>query len=1038
VIRPELTDESLADLIGRVADEFTDRQRHGDNPSVEEYARQHPAIADVLRGVLSAVKALAADTAEGVAGDTPHPPGPPDRERGGFPVIPRYEILSVLGRGGMGVVYEARQHELDRVVALKVIRAGDHAGPDERARFRQEGLAAARLQHPNIVQVFDVGEHAGTPFLALEFVPGGSLAHRLAGRPLPPPVAARLMELLALAVQHAHDAGVIHRDLKPANVLLAPAPGDPLGVPKVTDFGLAKPLGGDALTATGAMVGTPAYMSPEQALGRGPVGPAADVWSLGAVLYECLTGRPPFHGATQLETLDAVRHRDPPSPREWVPALPRDLVTVCMKCLQKEPTRRYASAVALADDLRRFQLGEPVVARPIGSIVRAWRWCRRHPLAATLAAGVLLGLIGTAFGLAVVSGKNRELARANQDLRVSRDAETAARDRTRQTLHGVTDSVLGQFLGRQVRVGDDERQFLRRIQTRYEEFAASQGDSDQARRDRAECYSRLADIRKVLGEMKEAEAAYREAVAVRAAVAADRPDDPGDRHNMALAQVKLGLCLRDLGGLPEAERLFGQAAADARSLRDNAPDEPRFRQLVATCQHNLGDLHRQRNQPAEAEEAYRESIRELTHLTNADPSNHEYLAALAGSHNNLATLLRAARRLPEAETEIRTALALRERLIARFTGSPTYTHQLAQTHQNLAAVLSNRGRPEDAVEATRRSIGLHRGLAEQYPAVPQYTRDLAASLYNLGFDYHLLNRWADAEEVLTEAVGIFRKLADSYPAVPRYQSEMAAGWLQLGMVRKADGRLDAAADAYREVITANADLARRYPTNPAYQFDLFGGHLNLGVVLDQAGRAKPAEEAYTAARQVIEALAAKYPNAPAYAAGTADVLVNLAELSNKAGRHKEAKARLLEARPHVDVALKADPKHPQYRRTDRNQRLQTARALIGLGDHVGGAAEAEAMARLGIDPGLDTYEAATQLAKCAALVAADAAVPEADRDRRVKEYAERAVEQLRATVHEVKNRAKLNLASADTPERAFAPIAAHTDVAKLLADLRRE
>jgi hypothetical protein len=442
--------------------------------------------------VLSAVRALATDTSEAVAGDTPHPHRPPAPDRGGFPVIPRYDILGVLGRGGMGVVYEARQLDLDRVVALKVIRAGDHAGPDERARFRQEGLAAARLQHPNIVQVFDVGEHAGIPFLALEFVPGGSLAHRLAGRPLPPPSAARLVELMALAVQHAHDAGVIHRDLKPANVLLAPADGDPLGVPKVTDFGLAKPLGGDALTATGATVGTPAYMSPEQAVGRGPVGPAADVWSLGAVLYECLTGRPPFHEATPLETLDAVRHRDPLSPRHWVPALPRDIATVCLKCLQKEPTRRYATAAALADDLRRFQAGEPVVARPIGRTVRAWRWCRRNPVAATLAAGVLLGLVGTAGALVVVSGKNRELERANRDIQNSRDAEAATSDRTRQTLHGVTDSVLGQFLGRQVRIGDDERRFLRTLQARYEEFAASQGDSAQSRRDRAECYSRLA------------------------------------------------------------------------------------------------------------------------------------------------------------------------------------------------------------------------------------------------------------------------------------------------------------------------------------------------------------------------------------------------------------------------------------------------------------------------------------------------------------------------------------------------------------------
>ncbi len=311
-------------------------------------------------------------------GGVPLPGGPPhpatDRV---LPSVPGYQLLEELGRGGMGVVYKARQLGLDRVVALKVILAGPHAGPVEVDRFRREALAIARLQHPQIVQVFEVGGHEGLPFFSLEYCPGGSLARKLARGPLPPPGAAELVETLAGAVYAAHRRGVVHRDLKPANVLLGAD-----GTPKVTDFGLAKDLGGGSgPTQSGAILGTPSYMAPEQAAGRAKeVGPAADVYALGAILYECLTGRPPFSAETPLDTLFQVLERVPERPRRLNPSVDRTLEAVCLKCLEKDPADRYPSAGALAEELAAYRRGEPVLAAgPAGaSLVRLLLRETRH------------------------------------------------------------------------------------------------------------------------------------------------------------------------------------------------------------------------------------------------------------------------------------------------------------------------------------------------------------------------------------------------------------------------------------------------------------------------------------------------------------------------------------------------------------------------------------------------------------------------------------------------------------------------------------
>ncbi len=335
------------------------------------------------------------------------------------PIIQGYEILGDLGHGGMGVVYKARQLRPNRLVALKMILAGAHASPRQLARFRAEAEAAAQLQHPNIVPIYEVGEEAGCPFFSLELVEGGSLDRKLAGAPQPPREAAALVETLARAMHYAHERGIIHRDLKPANVLLQPDPQGVqplgLGIPKITDFGVAKRLQEDGPTGTFAVVGTLSYMAPEQARGKSKqVGPATDVYALGAILYEMLTGRPPFQGDTAWDTMQQVLTEEPLPPRRLQGKVPTDLETICLKCLRKEPCQRYASTLDLAEDLRRSQAGEPISAWPVGRLERGWRCCRRNPAIATLTALVALALLTGTVIASVLALNAAESARTAQ------------------------------------------------------------------------------------------------------------------------------------------------------------------------------------------------------------------------------------------------------------------------------------------------------------------------------------------------------------------------------------------------------------------------------------------------------------------------------------------------------------------------------------------------------------------------------------------------------------------------------------------------
>jgi WD40 repeat protein/tRNA A-37 threonylcarbamoyl transferase component Bud32 len=438
----DLQDDAQApDEVDALIATYLDARDRGQAPTKALLLAAHPAVAEELGRFLDDLDSLSPDRWPGTSpAEQPNPQDdtlvytktPQDDAAGAEQFQPGrvfgdYELIQLVARGGMGVVFKARQTKLDRVVALKMILAGQLASPADIQRFRTEAQAAARLDHPGIVPVYEVGECQGFQYFTMAFIEGASLAERLRDGPLVPREAARLVRDIAAAIQFAHDNGVVHRDLKPGNVLI-----DKHGQPKLTDFGLAKRTDQDSCaTGAGQILGTPSYMAPEQTEGGGTgVGPATDVYGLGALLFALLTGRPPFQAATTLDTLLHVLSADPPRPTALNPAVPRDLETICLKCLEKPPGKRYATATALRDDLDRFLTDRPILARPVGMIERAYRWFRRRPMIGAMAVALAVLLFAVPVLLADLLTQANERVQTEVTARVT--VQAAEQRRTRQ------------------------------------------------------------------------------------------------------------------------------------------------------------------------------------------------------------------------------------------------------------------------------------------------------------------------------------------------------------------------------------------------------------------------------------------------------------------------------------------------------------------------------------------------------------------------------------------------------------------------------
>lgn len=893
-----------------------------------------------------------------------------------LPAIPEYAILELLGRGGQGVVFKARDLRMNRVVALKLLTAaGDDAAT--RARFRREVEALAKLQHPQIVQIYDVGETEGRPYFTMEFVPGGSLATALAGTPQPAGAAAALVQTLAAAINAAHESGVVHRDLKPANVLVSggvvsgesssqnthhsPLTAYQL---KITDFGLAKPFDAPELTASGMLVGTPAYMAPEQVRGdRAVVGPAADIYALGAILYQMLTGRPPFQGAELMDLLSQVAHAEPLPPRRLLPGLPRDLDTICLKCLEKDPARRYATAAALASDLQRFLKHEPIAARPVGALGRTWRWGKRNPALAAASGALVVSLVAgvvVATAFAVRNGRLAEQRRGTLDKltieegktkdalgRVTAEKQRAqdALDQVREALDATTDEVLENLFARQQQFGEREKAFLRKTLAQYQRLVAAAGnDTPEARFARANGLFRCAALRHKLGELSEAITACQEAVAIYRQLVADVPDNPQYVRRLGAALNSLAVVVK-LSGKPADAIASCQEARDTFAKLVAGPDAPpEFLAELSAAHCNLANLYTLTGSFVAAETSYRAALAIDRGLVADHPQAADLRKRLAGSYQNFAWLLTFARRTAEAETALKAAMAIQQTL----PQDADLRQQLALGYLNLANVYDATARPAAAATAFGKARGLQAALATEFPSAPDYRQQLSLTLMYLAGAQQRSGQLLHAIETAREAVDIRAKLAAAF------------------------GRDD-------------------------FKNDLAQARNTLGIMLREAGRYPEAAENYVEALAAWKELAAGSPNDPELLNWVAGVMVNLAQVRMLEGKDAVGRQLLLDAVPYHAAALKLAPRHPDYLRFFRNNRDSFLQVMVRLGDHTGAAAAAEDLVRNAIDPG-DWVIAASGLAGSVFLAERDKSLPAAKRTAAATEYADRAVSLLRQAV----------------------------------------
>jgi len=917
-----------------VLDAYMAAAQEGRAPARDELLAQHPELAEDLEACLASLEFIrqASLTATPLLADSKAAEiseGEP-----GIGDLGDFRLIAEVGRGGMGVVYEAVQRSLNRRVALKVLPFAAAMDPTQLRRFQTEALAAAQLHHTHIVPVYSVGCERGVHYYAMQFIEGQTLAQAIAERrrmeetspppasrasadpadpgeparrgspdpaagarrgspdpaagarrgspdpaetpagarrgspdpaetadrrsPIPdesptprnvtgsatPSPTSRSREYLrtaaALGIQaadaldHAHKVGIVHRDIKPANLLL-----DIQGSLWVTDFGLARLQDDAGLTITGDLLGTLRYMSPEQALAkRGYLDHRTDIYSLGATLYELVTLHPAIEGQDRQEVLRKIAQDDPTPPRRLNPAIPRELETILLKAMNKEPGSRYDTAQELADDLRRFLDDKPIKAKRPTVWKHVAKWSRRHRTAVT-AAVVILILATAALGASTVL-----IARERAQV-------VRQRDRARKAVDEMYTEVAQKWLSQQPQLEPLQREFLLKALAFYQEFARERGTDPAARHGAARAERNAGDILRKLGEHSGAENAYRRAVEIEEVLVAGFPKVPDYRTELANDCANLALSLRDTGRLAEAEHTGNRALELRETLAADFPNVPDYRRGVALSYDGLGIMLRERSRFVEAERSIRRAIALQEALVTELPKVPGIREDLASYCTNLGNLFFQMDNSAEAERAWNRAIELQEAVSAEFpefSKASQYRQNLAFNHSNLGALFSRvRSRFVEAERALRRSLDLRESLVAEFPRVPEYRRDLADTYANLGALLgRVPGRLAEAEGALRKGIELQEVLVAQSPDVPAYRSRLGASLNNLGSIQQVRGELAAALSSYQRAIEHQRGALRANSNDPTYREYLrnhYGGLVDVSRKRgDHTGAAHAAEE----------------------------------------------------------------------------------------------------------------------------------------------------------------------------------------------------
>jgi serine/threonine-protein kinase len=923
------TTEDHDRLLDEVLARYLRAAQAGEAPSRETLCEQYPGLAEEL------VRFFAdQDHVERAAGPL-RQILPPRSPLGPGCTLGDYELLEEIAQGGMGVVWKARQKSLDRIVAVKVMRSGRLPARSEWERFRVEAQAVAALDHPGIVPIYEVGEHDGLPFFSMKYVEGGSLARQRGCFQKAPREAARFVALVARAVQHAHERGVLHRDLKPANVLLTSRPDAPLAEwqPIVTDFGLAKRVAaavpedatlGDLpaalhLTNTGTILGTPVYVAPEQARGEGPT-TATDVYGLGVILYELLVGRPPFGGEEIGALLRRIQEDEPPSPRGLNPRVDRDLQAITLACLHKDPHARYPTAAGVADDLQRYLAGQPVSVRRVSSPRRLWLWCRRQPVIAALTLAILL-LFVTSFVVVLTAWRRAEENFHAQEIERQRAEEERARaegnlDHLEEVLEEFTARLSEKNLAAIPGLQPIRKRFLEAGLRHYEQILSQRGGDPRLRGQVAATYYRIGNITAAIGSRADGLASCKRALALYEELHREKPDSTDLQLHVARTAHRVGVLQSELGQGDEAEASFGRAKGFLEELREHPVAGPEARAALAHVWHDMGNLQVARGQDRAALDCFRAEQKLYEETLQTNPRSRP----------------------------------------ARYG--------LAVALDSTSSMLVKLGQPAEHLRCLEQARKLLEGLDRERPEASVQS-NLASTYLRIGSARCGDHDWDGALEILRPARKLLTTLVEDNPRVLPFKDDLASVHRQMGHAYRESKRFKEATDCYRDALVLDEKLHRADPSSPAYRRGLARSCFDLAANLVAQKRFDEATPYLVQARDLFRALSAAEPKTVDYHFSLTMTLNNLAVLKRQA-HPDEAVVAAREARDHGLTMRALTPDNVQGR-----QLLSTSYKLLGeLERRVGRATEAAAatLARHDLYP-----EDPANLYHCARELALDAA-----------------------------------------------------------------